>query len=135
MTRITLDLDDPTVFEVVRSWHRLDSFGRTEVEGRVSSSGNGVHLKVHGSRRPTDKIDTIRRTLGDDGKRVDIDRDPSEQSPRQVLFGSKPSAGQSAGEWTDDLRQLLRQLHPPRHQQTCGFDARLPRRPSPGSRA
>lgn len=100
--RATIDLDNPAVDEVVEAWETLSEHGDGVVYGRVSSSGTGVHLKVHGCDRAT--VAALRVACGDDAKRRRFDRE-SELKPPQILFSSK--RGRSAGEWTRDLDAVV----------------------------
>lgn len=108
---VTVDLDRPTVFQVVRSWHTLESFGGT-VRGRVSSSGEGVHLRADGCRT-RGIAERERRIAGDDAKRIDLDIE-RDYRPSQVLFDSK--GGKKAGSWVDDMESLLTE-----YQQSTGY--------------
>lgn len=101
--RATVDLDDPSEFEVLKAWNRLAGYGDGDVHGRVSSSGRGVHLKVH-SVDP-EQVDLVRAVCGDDTRRRAFDAG-STLKPKQILFSSKPS-GATAGEWTTDREALL----------------------------
>jgi hypothetical protein len=113
--RVTVDLDEPRLYEIRRAWSILDRAGKGPLKGRVSSSGTGVHVKVH--RFDGDERDTheIRRLAGDDPKRLEFDGKLSKK-PKQILFGSKPTAGDHAGEWRDSLDHLL-----------CDYRLRCPR--------
>ena len=117
--RATIDLDDPTDIEVMQAWSDLEDAGDGHVKGRVSSSGSGVHLKVHGCDEAT-----VRRLreLHDDQKRQRFDRD-SELKPEQILFSSKPT-GQGASDWTDDLDHLLAvyERRAPKEVRNPGFE-------------
>lgn len=92
---VTVDLDFPTVLQITTVWNRMEKDCEI-VQGRVSSSGNGVHLR--GTEPPTNDsvAEQLRRIYGDDPKRIqfDIERD---NRPSQVLFDSK--RGKDAGEW------------------------------------
>lgn len=104
--RITVDLDDPSTFEIIKAWNRLERWGDGDVHGRVSASGTGVHLKVHGFRG--DVTDTLkpRAIVGDDPDRIYYDS-AWEAKPKQILFASKPERGDHAGEWRDNREELL----------------------------
>ena len=101
--RATVDLDDPTDMDILKAWNRLADHGDGEVYGRVSSSGEGVHLKVHGCDEDT--VERLRRVCGDDVKRRDFDAG-TDLKPKQILFSSKPAGGE-AGEWTTDREAVL----------------------------
>jgi len=100
--RATIDLDDPRPIDILKAWHRLADHGDGHVHGRVSSSGEGVHLKVHGCDEET--VARLRRLCGDDRKRREFDA-ATDLKPKQILFASKPTG--TAGEWTDDLDRVL----------------------------
>lgn len=101
--RATIDLDDPSELDVITAWERLAEHGDGRVYGRVSSSGSGVHLKVHGCDEPT--VAYLRRVCGDDTKRIAFDAG-SLIKPKQILFSSKPT-GDGAGEWSTDREHVL----------------------------
>lgn len=101
--RTTIDLDDPSEMEVLQAWQRLHEVGDGIVYGRVSSSGKGVHLKVHGCE--PEEVSDMRALVGDDPKRRQFDRD-SDLKPPQILFSSKPT-GEGASEWTTDKDKVL----------------------------
>lgn len=100
--RATIDLDDPSTLDVIRAWNRLADHGDGVVHGRISSSGSGVHLKVHGCDEQT--VEHLRLVCGDDPKRRRFDRE-SNLKPQQILFASKPTG--SAGDWSTDREQVL----------------------------
>lgn len=101
--RATIDLDDPTPAEVGEAWLRLTQFGDGHVFGRVSSSGEGVHLKVHGCDPAESWVARIE--CGDDLKRIEFDAD-TRLKPKQIMFSSKPANGE-AGEWTRDIDEVM----------------------------
>lgn len=104
--RVTVDLDEPRLYEIRDAWRVLsEASDRFEPEGRVSSSGTGVHLKVHGFEGSQQDTHPIRRLAGDDPKRLEFDHKLS-QKPKQILFGQKPKKGATAGEWRDSLEHL-----------------------------
>jgi len=114
--RATIDLDDPREMEIVTAWNRLSKHGDGRVYGRVSSSGTGVHLKVHGCDEDT--VTMLRRVCGDDAKRRKFDRQ-SDRKPEQILFSSKPGQ-EGAGEWTQDMDRLLSE-----YRRRCPDEIRL----------
>ena len=120
--RATIDLDDPRPLAVVKTWHRLADHGDGQVKGRVSSSGTGVHLKVHGC--DPDTVDELRRLCRDDAKRRRFD-EATATKPKQILFASKPIG--EAGEWTDDLDRVLAE-----YRRRCPVGVRYP--DAPGGR-
>lgn len=105
---ISIDLDEPTVMRVVSSWHSLDKLG--EVQGRVSSSGNGVHLKCFNHGLSEDKITVVRHRLGDDKRRIALDQN-SEIKPDQIAFTDKldleTGKWGEAGPWHEDMEMLI----------------------------
>mgnify|MGYP006278099837 FL=1 len=115
--RATIDLDDPSELAVVKSWHRLADHGDGRVYGRVSSSGSGVHLKVHGC--DPDTVDELRLLCGDDEKRRRFDAS-TERKPKQILFSSKPGR-EGAGDWTTDMDRVLSE-----YRRRCPVTTRYP---------
>jgi len=119
--RATLDLDDPAEIDVISAWNRLKNHGDGRVFGRISASGEGIHLKVH--KCDPEQVREIRRRLGDDQKRRDMDAE-SELKPAQILFSSKPG-DKSAGEWTTNLDKLITQ-----YRRQCPPEIRYPDHPA-----
>lgn len=101
--RATIDLDDPTPADVIESWLKLSQYGEGRVYGRISSSGEGVHLKVHNCS-PRESL-AARLECGDDLRRLEFDT-TTDLKPKQILFSSKP-ASDGAGEWTTDLTAVI----------------------------
>lgn len=120
--RATIDLDDPTDMEILKAWNRLADHGDGEVYGRVSSSGSGVHLKVHGCDEET--VDELRLLCGDDEKRRRFDRS-TDLKPKQILFSSKPGA-EGAGDWTTDRDRVMSE-----YQRRAPATVRYPDAPDP----
>jgi len=116
--RATIDLDDPTLLDILKAWNRLSRHGDEEVYGRVSSSGKGVHLKVHGCDEET--VERLRRLCGDDAKRRRFDRE-TDLKPNQILFSSKPTG--KAGTWTTDRKHVMAE-----YRRRCPPEVRLPDR-------
>lgn len=124
--RVTLDLDDPTVFDITQAWHRLNSIGG-KLHGRVSASGDGVHLEVRHANIPREKSVMYRRIYRDDNLRIAMDhelRDRRMNMPTQVVFEWKKAKGKGpefskygnrrrerhimyAGPWREDLDHLI----------------------------
>jgi len=100
--RITIDLDSPSRLEILQAWHGLRDYG--DPVGRISSSGRGVHLKIHGFTGSWDECLRIRSQLGDDPKRIEFDM-YSVGKPRQILFQRKGTG--TVGEWIDAVEVLL----------------------------
>lgn len=115
--RATIDLDDPSELAVIKAWNRLADHGDGQVYGRVSSSGSGVHLKVHGCE--PDTVEELRLLCGDDQKRRDFDADTA-LKPKQILFSSKPGQ-EGAGEWTRDMDRVLSE-----YRRRCPVETRYP---------
>lgn len=101
--RATIDLDDPTPADVIESWTILTQYGEGRVYGRVSSSGQGVHLKVH-QCDPRESL-AARVEAGDDLRRLELDLG-TDLKPKQIMFSDKP-ASDGAGEWTRDLSAVI----------------------------
>lgn len=99
--RVTADLDDARPFDAVRAVYTLRDAGAHEVEARVSSSGEGFHVRAWFDAADLDARDvrTLRRLAGDHAVRIDLDETHS-RKPRQVLFTSKGDA--EAGAWRSD---------------------------------
>ena len=99
--RVTVDLDDCRPFDVVRAVYHLRHAGATEVESRVSASGNGAHVRAwfDDDDVTADAVESLRRSAGDHAKRTEMDRQ-HKAKPQQVLFTSK--GDRQAGEWRAD---------------------------------
>jgi hypothetical protein len=93
-SRVTLDIDAGPSFALRarKAYHGLRD-AADEVEVRVSSSGEGLHLVGWFSDRlDDDQKERLRRTLGDDAKRIDMDEMPTwrrERSVNNVLWAEK----------------------------------------------
>jgi hypothetical protein len=100
---VTVDLDEPTHDKIAKAWARVSCFG--PVVGRISKSGNGVHIK---SKRtvPQDVPPTplVRWWCLDDEKRIAEDMKNTVDA-NQVLWDE--TDGRKAGEWMDSLSELL----------------------------
>jgi len=108
--RVTIDLDTPAVSDIVDSWDLLSQHGDGIVWGRVSSSGKGVHLEVHGVSKDTAPM--LRSAAGDDKKRMWYDT-VTHIKPKQILFDEKN--GRKAQQWTtsyEDVIKTYRQTAP-----------------------
>lgn len=100
--RVTIDIDDRDPLAMARAYYGLRAAGAHDVETRVSSSGDGFHVKAWFD---ADEIDTdderrLRFQYGDDVRRVDLD-DGHVLKPRQILFTDKPGTD-GAGAWHAD---------------------------------
>ena len=100
--RVTVDLDTPAVGDILDSWDLLSQHGDGIVWGRVSSSGKGVHLEVHGVA--SDVADRLRVAAGDDTKRIWYDG-ITHIKPKQILFDRKN--GNTAQEWTTSHQDVI----------------------------
>lgn len=100
--RITVDLDGPTKADIWKAWYVLSFYGNPE--GRISSSGSGVHVKVHGFRGDLEDTIPIRIIAGDDRKRIWFDL-YYKGKPRQIMFTEKK--GRYSSEWVSDLGLLM----------------------------
>jgi len=101
--RVTTDLDDPTRFDIVQSWHRLENISE-RIEGRISSSGNGIHMRGFGVETDDGLAERYRRICGDDPFRIYLDK-KMYWRPSQVLYDEKD--GKRSGSWVDTLTELL----------------------------
>ncbi len=102
--RITIDLDEPDNLEIQMCYYNLWFITKIKPFIRLSASGRGVHLKVHGVREGELVVNDIRRMLGDDAIRVKFDEERLAK-PKQVLWTKKD--GKRAGEWVDDVDLVL----------------------------
>jgi len=100
--RVSVDLDTPAVGDILESWDLLTQHGDGVVWGRVSSSGKGVHLEVHGV--DSDVADTLRVAAGDDRKRIWYDA-VTDLKPKQILFDNKN--GRQAQERTTSHQDVI----------------------------
>lgn len=100
---VTVDLDQPTHDKIALAWGRVSAFGPTI--GRVSKSGNGVHLKSK-KTVPQDvpPRPLIRWYCLDDEKRIKEDMKNSINA-NQVLWDN--TNGHKPGAWTTSLEKLL----------------------------
>lgn len=82
------------------------------LEGRISSSGEGVHIRATYHTPLTDRQSlNIRRALGDDHQRIHYDETRPEAKPSQILFDRKNGKA-AAGQWTRDHEHLQRMYRP-----------------------
>jgi hypothetical protein len=100
--RVTIDLDTPAVTDIIESWDLLTRYGDRIVWGRVSSSGLGVHLEVHGVDESIGH--QLRVAAGDDRKRIWYDALTS-LKPKQILFDRKK--GREAQRWTTSYQDVI----------------------------
>lgn len=100
--RVTLDLDDATPLDVARGYYGLRSVGAADIEVRVSSSGDGYHVRAWFDGEPDpETVETLRYQYGDHAKRVRLDR-THDVKPPQMLFTHKSSNDGDAGPWRSD---------------------------------
>jgi len=74
-SRVSLDLDQPDArpIQAIRAYHALDRAAE-RVDVRISASGAGLHLVGFFAERLTDdQKERLRRDLGDDVKRIELD--------------------------------------------------------------
>lgn len=102
--RITIDLDKPDNLRIQVCYYNLWYITNIKPFIRLSASGKGVHLKVHGIKDGEIIVNEIRKILGDDSVRVKFDEERIAK-PRQVLWTVKN--GKKAGVWTDDIDLVL----------------------------
>lgn len=107
----TIDLDRPTRLDIIRVWYNLRHTRPRVLKGRISSSGEGVHI-VAALSSPVNEEEllSIRRALGDDPRRILYDETRPEAKPSQILFDTKN--GKHAGEWVYDIESLERKYRP-----------------------
>jgi hypothetical protein len=97
--RVTVDLDDAGPFEVVRAWSVLERAGAVEIAARVSSGGEGFHVRAFLPDATAADEERVRREAGDHPRRTDMDRRHA-LKPRNITFSAK--GGLEAGPWRDD---------------------------------
>lgn len=108
---ITIDLDRPARVRILQAWYNLSRIGPATIQGRISSSGEGVHIAARLHEPITyEAMMEIRRELGDDPRRIYFDEVRPEAKPSQILFDIK--RGRAAGEWTTDIEHLQRMYRP-----------------------
>lgn len=108
---VTIDLDRPSRLQITAVWYNLLYSRPMSLEGRLSSSGEGVHIRATYHKPLTDRQSlNVRRALGDDHQRIHYDETRPEAKPSQILFDTKN--GKTAGQWTADLEHLQRMYRP-----------------------
>lgn len=107
--RVTVDLDEATPLDLWRSWRELDLAGCYEIRARVSSGGEGFHLRafIDADRADESDVEQIRLIAGDHPRRAAMDRRHAAKPP-QVLFSSKP--GGEASQWYRRPENAVRAL-------------------------
>lgn len=97
--RVTLDLDDATDIDALRGYFGLRDAGAVDVEIRVSSSGDGFHVRGWFDGQPVaETVEKLRLAHGDHPKRVHLDK-THDIKPAQMLFTFKESNEGEAGPW------------------------------------
>lgn len=98
---VTVDLDDAVPLDAYRAVATLRDAGAGDVEVRVSSSGEGFHVRgwVDADEFDAEGVERLRLAAGDHPKRTMLDR-THRLKPPQMLFTRKP--GREAGPWHDD---------------------------------
>lgn len=99
--RVTVDLDEAEPLDATRAFFGLRRAGAHEVEVRVSSSGEGFHVRAWFDADDVTALDveTLRLSAGDHPRRTFMDRD-HQLKPQQVLFTRKGDG--DAGPWHTD---------------------------------
>lgn len=98
---VTVDLDDATPLDLYRSWSMLADAGAYDLEARVSSSGEGFHVRgwVDAEAVDAEGVEQLRYVAGDHPRRTYMDR-THVLKPSNVTFTRKP--GGDAGPWHPD---------------------------------
>jgi len=107
--RVTCDLDDARPCDIYRAVYGLRSAGAYDVEVRVSSSGNGAHVRgwFDADDVDADDVETLRLAHGDHPRRAWMDRTHNVK-PHQILFSRKH--GGEAGPWRTDPHLAVDEL-------------------------
>lgn len=104
--RVTADIDDATPFGIVRAWRVFASEGVREIRGRVSSGGEGVHIRGVVDADAA-AVEEIRYAAGDDARRTYMDR-THVLKPTNITFTRKP--GGEASPWRADVWRVVDDL-------------------------
>jgi len=101
---VTVDLDDCDCIDVHRSFRVLERADADGVEGRVSQSGAGAHVRgwVCAAEFSPADVEALRLRAGDHARRTRLDR-THKRKPPQVLFAG-------ASEWFADPEAVCREL-------------------------
>lgn len=102
--RLTIDLDNPTNLDIQKCYYNLQYITKLKPQIRLSASGNGVHIKVHGLKISKEDLEILRETLRDDKIRIKYDRERVAK-PKQVLWTVKN--GKKASDWTYDIDSII----------------------------
>jgi len=101
---VTIDLDDCTPVDVHKAFSALRRAGADGVEGRVSQSGSGAHVRgwVCAEAFSAADVERLRLRARDHSRRTRLDR-THKRKPPQVLF-------EGASEWFSDPEAVCREL-------------------------
>lgn len=102
--RLTIDLDNPSNLDIQRCYYNIKYITKKEPEIRLSASGRGVHIKVHGLVVKDDELIILRETFNDDPVRIKYDQERVAK-PKQVLWTVKNK--KRAGEWDTDIDSII----------------------------
>lgn len=109
-SRLTVDIDDHGVdwmLDAVRAYYGLVRVA-DEVEVRISSSGSGIHLVGwFDDRLDSETKDTLRRTLGDDAKRIELDEMRSRQGHATNVLWTSKAGSDGVDDDFDDIHDAL----------------------------
>lgn len=95
---VSVDLDDADPFDLWRAWRTLEDAGGEDLEARVSSGGEGLHVRAWFDAEAVDVEDAerLRLSAGDHARRTQMDR-THVLKPSNVLFTRK--GDREAGPW------------------------------------
>lgn len=104
---MTLDLDDAVPLDVVQAYYSMEYLGALETEARVSSSGEGIHVRAWFPADMSDEaVETLRRSFGDHVRRIELD-ETHHLKPKQMLFTKKPNGGEASPWRTEPSRVVV----------------------------
>lgn len=106
--RVTCDLDDATPFDLYHCWFNLEAAGAERIEARVSSSGEGCHVRAWFREIDETAVEQLRLAFGDHVYRTILDR-THRLKPPQMLFTRKPD-GSEASAWCGDVAAVADEL-------------------------
>jgi hypothetical protein len=95
---VTVDLDDADGFDVIRAYRTLVEAGAEDVAARVSSGGEGAHVRGWIDADPS-VVEAVRYAAGDHPRRTFMDR-THVLKPTNITFTRKPDG--EAGPWRSD---------------------------------
>lgn len=100
--KVTVDLDDADPFDAVRAWSELERAGCVDIEARVSSGGEGFHVRgfVDADLLDAADVEALRYRAGDHPRRTYMDR-THVLKPTNVVFTRK--GDREAGPWRSDV--------------------------------